>query len=134
MPVNATITIPTQRWHRQWAMWTHVSIVLMLLLLPVVPPLVLWLVRRKEHAFIDDHGREAMNVQLSVIAYIVLGSVLGPLTCGIGFILYVAAVGLALWACAGGAQAAARGQLYRAPITLRLIAAPVLSDSAIAPV
>ena len=32
-------------------------------------PLVIWLIERDKHRFVDEHGREAMNYQISLMIY-----------------------------------------------------------------
>jgi uncharacterized protein len=133
-PLGTGVNIATQKWERQWAMATHGVIALAPLLLPVFPPFMLWLMRRRESPFVDDHGREAMNVQLSVVVYISVGMVIGPFTCGVLFVLVAVGIGLGIWAGVCGMIAAYRGQLYRAPVTLRIIGPAVLPDSVFEPV
>ncbi|MCR3884563.1 DUF4870 domain-containing protein [Methanotrichaceae archaeon M04Ac] len=64
---------------RTWAVLCHLSALVMLLGVPlgnVLGPLVVWLVKRNDHQFIDDQGREALNFQLSITLYWVLAGVL----------------------------------------------------------
>lgn len=86
---------------------------------------VLWLIRKDRSVFIDDHGREALNFQLSMLLYAFAGLVLAVMTLGLGAPLYV--VGLfVLWvvrlvAGVRGAMAAGRGELYRYPVCVRFV-------------
>jgi len=64
---------------RTWATLCHLSALLMLIGVPlgnVVGPLVVWLVKRNQHPFVDDQGKEALNFQLSVTLYWVLAGAL----------------------------------------------------------
>ena len=64
---------------RTWATICHLSALLMLLGVPlgnVLGPLAVWLVKRNQHPFVDDQGKEALNFQLSVTLYLVLAGVL----------------------------------------------------------
>jgi len=64
---------------RTWAVLCHLSALLMLLGVPlgnVLGPLVVWLVKRNDHPFIDDQGREALNFQLSITPNWVLAGIL----------------------------------------------------------
>jgi len=70
---------------RTWATRCHLSALLMLLGVPlgnVLGPLVVWLVTRNHHPFIDDQGREALNFQLSITLYWILAGVLVFLSFG----------------------------------------------------
>ena len=48
-------------------------------------PLVIWLIEKDKHRFVDEHGREAMNYQVSLMIYYLASLVLCPLI--IGFFL-----------------------------------------------
>ncbi|UEC42149.1 MAG: conserved membrane protein of unknown function [Methanothrix sp.] len=64
---------------RTWAVLCHLSALVMLLGVPlgnVLGPLVVWLVKRNDHPFIDDQGREALNFQLSITLYFILAGIL----------------------------------------------------------
>jgi uncharacterized protein len=123
-------------WERTYAMWTHlagliggiaaslsagISIVIALLVV-----LILWLNKREQSPFIDDHGREAVNFQISLLIYIlVLLPLIVFLTCGIGFIaaipLALAIIVLAIVGTIMAASSASKGQYYRYPATIRLL-------------
>mgnify|MGYP006283271343 CR=1 FL=1 len=84
-------------------------------------PLIIWLIKKDESAFVDDQGKEALNFQLTVlIAYVVC---FGPLN----FVFCIGSfLGLAVWVVAivfaiMGATRANQGELYRYPICLRMI-------------
>lgn len=105
-------------WERTYAMWTH----LLLLaghFVPIVPTLILWLVKRDQSPFVDDHGKEALNFQISIVIYIVAGIVLTAVCIGIPII--IAAYALAIVGMILAAVAANRGQYFRYPMTIRLI-------------
>lgn len=107
---------------RTWAMLTHFSALLGLLVqLPaagLIAPLVLWLLKREEHPFLNDQGKEAVNFHITMA----LLQVLGVATwCVGGFVLNILAffVGLIFSIVAG--VKANDGVTYRYPLTLRLI-------------
>lgn len=57
---------------RTWAMFCHLAAFSALLRVPlgiIAGPLVVWLIRRKDSAFVDRHGKAAVNFQLSMLAY-----------------------------------------------------------------
>lgn len=97
--------------------------------LPVLGPLVLWLVLRERGPFVRHHTAEALNLQLSVLLYglgvAVVGGILSLVTFGVfapvwalaGGVLVVVAVVLTVL----GAVAASRGQWYRVPLTVRFV-------------
>ena len=82
----------------------------------LVGPLIVWLVKRNDHPFIDDQGREAVNFQISVLIY--------------GLLLTISCVGIPLSIALGiadlvfvivAAVKASNGEAYRYPLTIRLI-------------
>lgn len=89
-------------------------------------PLILWLVRKDSSRYIDHHGREALNFQLTLLI-VMFG--LGILTFVLMFvfigILLVPVMGvlaiLALVAEIMAAVAAQGGQWYRYPCSIRFV-------------
>jgi uncharacterized Tic20 family protein len=81
--------------------------------LGLLVPLVLWLVRREQSTFADDHGREVMNSQLSapLLMLATLPTIVGPV---VVFVVY-------LVNAIRGAVAASQGEYFRYPITIRFI-------------
>ncbi|MEM7014341.1 MAG: DUF4870 domain-containing protein [Verrucomicrobiota bacterium] len=84
-----------------------------------VGPLIIWLVKKDQSKFVDFHGKEALNFQITLtIAYVVSGVLM--MVC-IGYLTFVAA-----WICAlvfgiQGAMAANERKPYTYPLTLRLV-------------
>lgn len=109
----------TQEWERTYAMCSH----LLLLaghIIPVAPSLILWLVKRDQSSFVDDHGKEAVNFQISIVIYMIAGGVLIA-ACFVGFVVIAAAYVLAIVGMILASVAAHRGQYFRYPMTIRLI-------------
>ncbi|MEO0483331.1 MAG: DUF4870 domain-containing protein [Planctomycetota bacterium] len=119
---------------RSYAMWIHLGTLIGTVVAFVgqgipffVPPLValiMWLSRKADHPFIDDHGREAMNFQISLIIIYVLLVVVTLLTCGVGIVLIFALGILNVVALILAAIAANKGQIYRYPVCIRMIGPP----------
>ncbi|MBX3316098.1 MAG: DUF4870 domain-containing protein [Phycisphaeraceae bacterium] len=107
---------------RVYAMFTHLTSVLGLFVgLPVLAALVMWTIRRKDSPFLDDHGREAVHFQLSLVIYAIALVPIAFVTLGLGAVvggMCVLALGVVGTVLA--AQAAHRGEYYRYPMTLRL--------------
>jgi uncharacterized Tic20 family protein len=143
---------------RTWAMWCHLSslawILLLLFAIPLpfvianlIGPLICWLAKKDDSAFIDAHGRESLNFQISmtlygfifiglliVVAFFLLlsgvlaadsGNVLGFIITGFGFIgLLIIGVLFGVFQLALAIYAgikAKQGQMYRYPLTLRFL-------------
>lgn len=90
----------------------------------LVGTVVMWMIKRKESPFLDDHGREAVNFQISLLLYMIVGSiVLGIVTVGLLVLPWIAALYiLRLVGCIRGGLAASRGEYYRYPCTIRFLA------------
>ena len=93
----------------------------------VAAPLLLWLFQRHAHVFVDAHGREAVNFQISfsvwlavigALAVLLFWTVIVPLLA-----VLATAVLLLVWLVVviSAALAASRGQTYQYPLTRRLI-------------
>lgn len=115
---------------RNWAVGAHLSAFVTFLGLPwFLGPLVVWLIKREDDAFIDDQGKEAVNFNLSVliygVAFLLLAILLSVATVGVGLIV-LAPLGVAIvvaWfvLVIVAAVKASAGERYRYPLTLRLI-------------
>ncbi|MFI4897560.1 MAG: DUF4870 domain-containing protein [Phycisphaerales bacterium JB059] len=92
-------------------------------------PIVMYLARKNQSPFIDDHTREALNFQITLVLYAlvlpVIAGLIGVLTCGVGFILLVPAIigpyVLGLIGMIMATMAANRGEFFRYPMNFRFI-------------
>ena len=84
-------------------------------------PLVIWLVKKDEHPFVDDQGKEALNFHITLIFAYVAAGVITAISCG--FLFFVAFVPYVLQVIFGilAAVEANKGVYYRYPMTLRLV-------------
>lgn len=115
---------------RNWAMIAHLSAFAALVVgLAVLGPLVVWLLKREDHPFVEQHAREALNFQLTwlvggfvagIVAFVLFFATLGF---GVLVIVPFALVlgGLWVWWTIRAAMAASRGEPYRYPLTVRLV-------------
>lgn len=89
-------------------------------------PLIIWLVKKDEYPFVADQAREALNFNLSVFLYGIIGSgvtfVLSFLIIGFLLIPVLIAGGIAwiVFAIIAGTRANA-GETYRYPLTIRFL-------------
>ncbi len=106
---------------RLWATFIHLS-GLAGFILPtasIIAPLILWLMKRKSSPFIDDHGREALNFQISIIIYAIIAGVL--ITVCIGIALLPLVLLLQIIASIVMAVRANGGEYVRYPVTIRFL-------------
>lgn len=86
-------------------------------------PLVAWLVRKDQSPFVDDHGKEILNFLIGLVLLLAIMAISCLLVIGIP----VALVGVPAVLICGvvnlirGAVAAGRGELFRYPMTIRLL-------------
>jgi len=112
---------------RMWAMFCHLG-GLAGLIMPVVgnivAPLIVWQIKKDEYPFVDEQGKEAVNFQISMSLYGIIGSVACLITC-IGAILVPFLVGavyiIDLIFLLVAAVKANNGYHYRYPLTIRFI-------------
>jgi uncharacterized protein len=115
---------------RNWGLAAHLSAYVgAWVALAFLGPLVVWLLKRDEHPFIDHHAKEALNFNLSFLLYGVVGGIialpLGLITLGIGLIpiVIIGAVLVVAWLILPiiAAIKAANGEGYRYPFTIRFV-------------
>ncbi len=85
----------------------------------IVGPLLVWLLQREESPFIDSHGKEALNFQISVAIYAIVSAILILLI--VGIFLLMALVPFAVIVTIMAAVRASNGQEHRYPMTIRFI-------------
>lgn len=104
-----------------WAMLCHLSALIGLALGGVMflGPLIVWLLKRNDHPFIDEQGKESLNFQISMMIY---GVVALALICvAIGFFLLPALAVLDIIFVIIASVKVSSGENYRYPLTIRLI-------------
>jgi uncharacterized Tic20 family protein len=117
---NVPVFAPTRE-ERTWAMLAHI------LPLPaisvavghIVAPLIIWLLKRDESAFVDDQAKEALNFQISFSIY---GLICGALSLACVGVFLMIALGIAWVVLAIIATLRANdGIAYCYPLTIRLV-------------
>jgi uncharacterized Tic20 family protein len=114
---------------RMWGMFCHLAG--LCALLPIVPviggvigPLIIWQIKKEEFPFVDEHGKEAVNFQISILLYSLIGSVICAITC-VGIPLIPVVVGiigiLDIVFLVIASIKANDGEGYRYPLTVRFI-------------
>ena len=119
---------PTQQ-ERTLAMFCHIGGLIGSVVPPgnIIVPVVIWLLKKDQSAFINEHGKEAINFQINlsvwavicfvvsfILLIVIIGALLMPLTLGL-----LGLAGLILGIVAG--VKAYEGNLYRYPFIIRLL-------------
>jgi uncharacterized protein len=112
---------------RLWSMLCHLSALLGLTAIPLgnlLGPLLIWQIKKNELPGVDAHGKEALNFQLSMTLYLIIGGVVtailifflvGFLFVPVLILLWIMAIVLTIIA----AIKANDGKFYRYPLTIR---------------
>jgi uncharacterized Tic20 family protein len=95
----------------------------------VLAPLVLWVAKKNESSYIDEHGKSAVNFQLSLILYgillVILFVPIAILTLGLGVIAIVLgiipAIILKIILIVSASIKANNGEPYQYPFTIEFI-------------
>ena len=106
---------------RQWAMWCHLSAMLLYATAigGFLVPLVIWLAKRDQMPFVADQGRETLNFQITImLALIVAGCLMLVL---IGFVLLPAVLLFHFVLTIVAAVKTSEGIVYRYPLCWRVI-------------
>lgn len=112
---------------RQWALIAHLSALAGLVVgFNFLGPLIVYLVKRDEGGFVRHHAAEALNFNLSVFIYAVVGGLLTVVL--VFFIVGILLIPLIVVAAIAwvvlvvvAAVKANQGELYRYPLTIRLV-------------
>lgn len=107
---------------RKWAMFCHLSALSAYIGVPfgsILGPLIVWLLKRDESAFVDQHGREAINFHLSMALYVILATLLCVIL--IGFPILFVLIALSLVSIVIATVRASDGRSYRYPMTIQFM-------------
>ena len=107
---------------RRWATICHLSALVGLLgngIGFLLAPLIVWLIKRNDHPFLDEQGKEAVNFQITMLLAAVVSGLL--MLVFIGFLLLPIVLVLMIVFPIVAALRASEGQHYRYPLTIRFL-------------
>ena len=118
--MNDTMTVPTAE-ERNWAVGCHLAAFSGLItgIGFVLGPLVVWLYKKDDSAFVSDQGKEALNFQLTMLISVAISCLLIVVLIGIPLLILLAIFNFVCTIVA--AVKASEGVAYRYPFNLRLI-------------
>ena len=85
----------------------------------IIGPLVIWLIKKQESAFVDDQGKESLNFQITMTIFAIISFILMFVL--IGFVLIIAVAIFLLVMVIIASVKANNGIKYRYPINIRII-------------
>lgn len=113
-----------QKQERTWGMLCHLGgLVSFIPSGHIIAPLVLWLIKKDESDFVNDQGKEALNFQISMSIYAIVGFLLT-------ITVILAIIGIPLLIAVGifdlimiilAAINSNKGERYRYPLCIRFI-------------
>jgi len=106
-----------------WSTFLHLSGLTTLIsgpILPIAIPLIMWLIKRGDSPFVDDHGKEVINFQISLILWYFISGIM-VFACGIGIFMAIMFCIISIIMPIIGAIRANRGEYYRYPMTFRFL-------------
>lgn len=110
------------RQERRWASFCHLA-AFAAFVIPVaglvIGPLVMWLLRRDKSSFVDQEGMKAVNFQISVFIYLLLGLVLTQVY--IGYLWLFVLFCLDLVSMVGASIKANNGEDFRYPVSIQFL-------------
>ncbi|MBI9075259.1 MAG: DUF4870 domain-containing protein [Desulfatibacillum sp.] len=107
----------------RWAALCHAGGLAGLIFLPsignILVPLIVWILKKDDHPFIDQEGKEALNFQISVTIYAWITAALCFVL--IGFVIIPVLGIFVIVVCILATVKAVDGKGYHYPLTIRLI-------------
>jgi len=85
----------------------------------ILGPLIIWLLKKDQSSYVDMHGKESLNFQISNMIYSIISGLLifvliGFITTAILFVFWIAFTII-------GSIRASEGNAYRYPLTIRFL-------------
>jgi len=107
---------------RNWAMLCHLSAFASYLPFPfggILGPLICWLSRKDESAWVNENGKSSLNFQLSILLYMVLAFPLCFILIGIPIEIFLGVLELICIVIAS--VKASKGERYKYPLAIPFI-------------
>ena len=111
----------TEEHGRIWATISHLA-AFVGFIIPfgnIIAPLIVWLLLRKDYAFVDEQGKESLNFQISITIYSFIAFVLFLIVIGI-FIAPLIAIFMFIAVIVASIETA-RGKHFKYPLSLKFI-------------
>jgi len=89
------------------------------ILISFIGALIIWLLKKDSSSFIDHHGKQALNFQITMMIGYLVGSVTTVIFIGCFILVIVFVVNIIF--CIIAAMAASKGEMYRYPIAIPLL-------------
>lgn len=106
---------------RNWAMLCHIASFSAIFtgIGMIVGPLIVWLLKKEEHPFIDEQGKEALNFNISITIYMIASAILILVVIGVLLLIVISIFWFVITIIA--AVNASSGNHYQYPLTIRFV-------------
>jgi uncharacterized protein len=122
LPEYPVLDAKDNKQSRIWGMLCHLTALLGIIGIPfgnIVGPLIIWLLKKNVHPFVDEQGKESLNFQLTMTIYALVAALLIYLKIGMFLLLIVAGINFILVVIAS--LQAFKGETYRYPFKISFI-------------
>ncbi len=105
-----------------WGMFCHLAALAGFIGIPfgnIIGPLVVWLIKKEEHPFIDQQGKAALNFQISMAIYGIVAFLLTFIIIGIPLLIALVIFDLIFIIMAS--VKASKGETQKYPLTITFI-------------
>jgi len=106
---------------RNWGMFCHLAALsgFVIPLGNIIGPLVVWLMKKDESEYVNQHGKESLNFQISISIYCLISVILILVVLGIFLLIALGILTLVLIIVA--AIKANNGEDFQYPLSIRFI-------------
>lgn len=120
-PQSASSPVGVPKDHRLWGMLCHLSAFggFVVPFGNIIVPLIIWMIKKDEMAFVNDQGKESLNFQITMTLALLVSFLLIAVAIGIILVIIVPIVALIFMIIA--AIKANDGIAYRYPMSIRFI-------------
>jgi len=122
LPEYPVLDAKDNKQSRIWGMLCHLTALLGIVGIPfgnIAGPLIIWLLKKNVHPFVDEQGKESLNFQLSMTIYALVAALLIYLKIGMFLLLIVAGINFILVVIAS--IQAFKGETYLYPFKISFI-------------
>ncbi len=85
----------------------------------IIGPLIIWLIKKDQSAWVDMQGKEALNFQISITIYAIVAGILTLILIGVLLLIAVGVFSLVMIIIAS--VRANNGEMYQYPLTIRFL-------------
>lgn len=126
MPADTGGPLSISSEERGWAIGAHASAFLTFVVpipgISILAPLIIWLMKKDTMPYVDYHGKEAVNFNISFFIWFIVALIVGLALFLVGAFLTIPIVGITWFVLVIiGAVKASNGEYYRYPFTIRLV-------------